>query len=329
MRPGYYRRDQLNIAFAESLEPRSLNLILFITEQCNFRCTYCYESFRRPTMPKEIQQAILSLIRRRASNLERLSISWFGGEPLLARREIVQLSSDLSVLSAEFGFKREDSITTNGYLLTKVVAEELINASIRTFQISLDGPREFHDQTRIQRSGKGSYQELYSNLLNLRTIQGSFQVAIRLHVTDHNHQRIADFSEQLDRDFGNDTRFGLHLVPVEAYKTGSSSSFVGCVDPMNFEHVVEQVKGRTKGIFILNTPRGHCDVCYAAKANSFAIRSDGAVMKCTVGVDDERNILGRLHPDGTMLIAKEKLLPWMAGFKSGDLSALACPYSKM
>jgi len=28
-----------------TLNPKSLELILYPTEQCNFRCTYCYEDF--------------------------------------------------------------------------------------------------------------------------------------------------------------------------------------------------------------------------------------------------------------------------------------------
>lgn len=329
MKPAYYNQDQLDKAFAESVDSRSLNLILFVTEQCNFRCTYCYESFLRPNMPRATQEALINLVKRRAETLGHLSISWFGGEPLLARREITFLASQLAILSKEFGFSRDDSITTNGFLLTAEVALELIEADIRTFQISLDGPAEFHDQTRLKRSGTGTYKDVYSNLLNLRHLDQPFQVAIRVHVTSGNYKSIPDYVEQIDHDFGSDRRFGLHLVPVEAYKTGASATFDGCVDPINFETVLEVSKQRIRGIFLLNTPKGHCDICYAAKANSFAIRSDGFVMKCTVGVDDERNILGRLNQDGSMTLDKEKLLPWMAGFKNGDLAALACPFSKL
>lgn len=80
-----------------ALNPAALHLILFPTEKCNFRCTYCYEDFEIGKMSPEIVQAIKTLLSHRASSLSRLEISWFGGEPLLARDVIESIT--LHILS--------------------------------------------------------------------------------------------------------------------------------------------------------------------------------------------------------------------------------------
>ena len=61
-----------------------LNLTVLPTEQCNFRCVYCYESFCRGGMSPVVVTALERFLDLRAPGLDRLSIAWFGGEPLLA-----------------------------------------------------------------------------------------------------------------------------------------------------------------------------------------------------------------------------------------------------
>jgi len=68
-------------------------------------------------------------------------------------------------------------------------------------------------------------------------------------------------------------------------------------------------------------------VCYAAKANSFVIRADGAINKCTVALNDERNVVGRLNIDGTMSLNRKKILPWIRGIETQVPYELACPYT--
>ncbi|TOB10108.1 hypothetical protein, partial [Vibrio parahaemolyticus] len=47
-------------------------------------------------------------------------------------------------------------------------------------------------------------------------------------------------------------------------------------------------------------------ICYASKANSFGIRANGQIVKCTVALEDERNMVGTINPDGTIDIINKK-----------------------
>src|SRR5215510_6961132 len=97
--------------------PNLLNLIIMPTEACNFRCTYCYETFEHKKMHGSVVTGIKRLIERRGGELRELQIGWFGGEPLLAFdvvTEICQHAIDVANLN---GFEFSSDMTTNGYLL--------------------------------------------------------------------------------------------------------------------------------------------------------------------------------------------------------------------
>ena len=68
----------------QALSSTSLHLVVLPTEACNFRCFYCYEDFKLARMREDVVRGLERLLEARAPSLEHLSISWFGGEPLLA-----------------------------------------------------------------------------------------------------------------------------------------------------------------------------------------------------------------------------------------------------
>ncbi|HEY0232414.1 MAG TPA: radical SAM protein, partial [Dokdonella sp.] len=63
------------------------------TEKCNFRCTYCYEDFKIGRMQAPVVRGLKRLISNRAPSLRRLSLSWFGGEPLLAKPVVLEVGT--------------------------------------------------------------------------------------------------------------------------------------------------------------------------------------------------------------------------------------------
>ncbi|MFF7227919.1 hypothetical protein [Streptomyces sioyaensis] len=52
-----------------ALTDRTLHLIILPTEQCNFRCTYCYEDFSVGRMGPETVQGVKRLLDRRLDGL--------------------------------------------------------------------------------------------------------------------------------------------------------------------------------------------------------------------------------------------------------------------
>ena len=76
---------------------KRLGLIIMPTEKCNYRCVYCYEDFEQGRMADSVSDGIVRLVASRAPLLDQLTISWFGGEPLLAMaviEKIMQAAND-------------------------------------------------------------------------------------------------------------------------------------------------------------------------------------------------------------------------------------------
>src|SRR4051794_12669234 len=74
------------------LNPDSYELILYPTEQCNFRCSYCYEDFEIGRMSDDVIAGVKALISKISGRVKSLHLSWFGGEPLLAKGVIQEIS---------------------------------------------------------------------------------------------------------------------------------------------------------------------------------------------------------------------------------------------
>lgn len=66
-------------------------------------------------------------------------------------------------------------------------------------------------------------------------------------------------------------------------------------------------------------------MCYAAKLNSFVIRANGDINKCTVSLDHECNKVGVMRKNGTLRLEKKRLFQWVRGIESGNEQELLCP----
>jgi uncharacterized protein len=317
-RPAY--QNSFKEELAASFRNDSLELILLPTEHCNFRCTYCYEDFSIGRMSAATIQGVKRLIDRRLDGLHLLSVSWFGGEPLLARAVVEDISEHLvRATTARSDLHYIGAMTTNGYLLEIPTIERLAGLGIRHFQISLDGPEPFHDRTRVRADGKGSFRQIWRNLLAIRDGTAPVDILLRVHLTPDNLPCMPEFLVQIRETFLWDRRFKVYLKPVER---------LGGPNDGTMEIISEEARPRilaaleaivfdgadAHGLF---TPP---QVCYAARPNSLVIRANGLVGKCTVA---------RLLPDGSLQIDKARLRPWLHGWESGDWETLGCPYAKL
>ena len=66
-------------------------------------------------------------------------------------------------------------------------------------------------------------------------------------------------------------------------------------------------------------------VCYASQGNSFLVRSNGRLNKCTVALEHPMNQVGMIREDGTMEISAPHARRWMRGLSSLDPLELECP----
>ena len=73
-------RQKREALFTQINANKMLRLIILPTEQCNYRCKYCYESFKKGKMKLEVQNAIIKFVQKNLHYYSGIRLSWFGGE---------------------------------------------------------------------------------------------------------------------------------------------------------------------------------------------------------------------------------------------------------
>lgn len=325
---------------AHAVTNHGMKLILNPTEQCNLRCKYCYESFALPQMNSEVVNGVLALVERRArAGLEWLEVEFFGGEPLAAWKVVAKLSGGLSAICQRHGVRLMGGMTTNLTLLNRTRLDTLVKSGFSFFQVTLDGPKSVHDERRTTLGAKGTFCEIWKNLLLLKSSDHPIEVMLRIHFDPSTSKLL--YTSGFIRDVANafvvgDDRFSIHFNPLEPWGRASQSGIEffsnqdaadDALSALLTQSIIAGVPTRQLPQAEATAPVGESGhmVCYAARANSFVVRSDGRIAKCTVAFENEKNTVGRLLPSGELEIDHQRHLPWLRGLISGDVESLRCP----
>lgn len=322
-----YRTFQHRFA-AQQHRTDMLQLMLMPTEDCNFRCRYCYEDFVRGTMPWEIREGIKKFVHKKASSLKHLAISWFGGEPLYGWDAIEDLAPFFVEITEEHGVSLGGHMTTNGYLLTPERQARLLNWKVNGFQITLDGSPEDHDRNRPGRDGSSTFWQIFENLESLSEREEDFRVKLRINVDLVNYPRIPEFLDMVQERLGGDPRFVVNFHPVSKWGGGNDERLEVCGTDSD---TIMQELTKAAEVRELSLEKVELDgkfgqqVCYAARPYQYLIGSAGQVMKCTILLDkDPANVVGQIRPDGTMELDQSKVAAWTEPIYERDTGCAKC-----
>lgn len=292
-----------------------LELILMASEDCNFRCTYCYEDFTRGTMIPEVREGIKSLVRKRIKKLNRLNVSWFGGEPLYGWEAVEDLAPFFVEVADENELPFGASMTTNGYLLTPEIADKLLAWRIQHFQITLDGLPEHHNHSRVGRDGSPTFERVFNNLKSLARREENFQVVLRVNFDQANAGGLSRFVDMLSCEFKDDPRYTLSLKAVGKWGGANDAQLDVCGGD-DIARIKREIgaQAQRQGLHLgslRDTARMGSQVCYAARPYNFLIGATGKVMKCTVVLDKEdHNVVGRITPEGDLKLDDDRMALW-------------------
>lgn len=137
-------------------------LVLNVNTGCNLSCTYCYkEDLARPAAGERLgldtARKSVELLFENARDRERVSLVFFGGEPLTNLPLIRSVVEYAERRAPEVGKRVDFSLTTNATLLTEPVVDYL-DAHRFGITVSIDGPRAVHDRHRKTVGGRGTYE---------------------------------------------------------------------------------------------------------------------------------------------------------------------------
>ncbi|CAM3680637.1 radical SAM protein [Paracidovorax anthurii] len=301
-----------------------LELHLLPTEQCNFRCTYCYEDFQQGRMPPEVVHGVKRLIDRRAPSLQLLSIAWFGGEPLKALSIVEDISRHACAAGSRHGFRFRGSMTTNGWDLGLDTLSRLVALEVRDYQITLDGPAAIHDAVRVRADGAPTYERIWSHLCAAQASPLPFNITLRLHIRPDTAEEIARWIPEVERTLLRDSRFKVLVKTVE-HLGGPRDAIVPVYRSDREREAAVAPLYRALGARSAFRTDIYARACYAGRPNAWVIRSNGDLARCTVALKDPANRVGHLTPDGDMEIDQDRLRPWFHGLPSLANDIISCP----
>ena len=307
-------RDLLRM---QKIMDNKLQLILLPTEQCNFRCKYCYESFQKPKMDAEIQKRIIKFVSKNIHNYNGMRVAWFGGEPLEAFDVIENLSQAFLKICSMSKRSYWSSIITNGYNMTLDVYKKMLQYQILNTQVTIDGIKATHDDKRVLADGSGTFDVVIHNLLDIsRNITDALpRFVIRTNVTREVYENIEEYTAFYSRLFKDDKRFIFFIRPTGNW---GGERVIQIEDSLmnenQFKLVYDTLYKQSQTInydfhATFLEPAG--SVCYANIQNSFVIGSDGTVYKCTCNFDAENNKIGFINDKGDMIIDENKHHQWL------------------
>jgi uncharacterized protein len=190
-------------------------LVFEVTDRCNLNCKYCiysdlYNKEYDQRDGKNISFGKAKLVIDYFFKLwgkyqsdgvnEKLTISFYGGEPLL-NVPFIQQAIDYVERLEKVGKVYSYSMTTNAILLDKYM-DYLVEKNFRLL-ISLDGD-EFAQSYRINHSGQNSFERVFRNVKLLKdTHPDYFKKRISFHSVLHNRNDIESiylfFKEHFDK----------------------------------------------------------------------------------------------------------------------------------
>lgn len=334
----------------------TLSLTIAPTMACNLACGYCYQGLDKDLskIRADVPEKIFKLVEGKIKGITDLSVTWYGGEPLMGKDTIFRLSDRLIGLCDLNGVEYGASIVTNGVHLTPDIALQLYTRRCTSAQVTIDGTKSIHDKMRPTISGKGSYDVIIKNICNV-VRETPMAVNIRVNVGEPN---ISDAELLLDEiaglQLGGTGRISMYFAPLEASTQASGAAFQESLTKAEFNAAILRLKEHAiaNGLDrIITPPGGFMGMCVAAKQNGYVVSPNGDLHKCwetahdpskrVTTLDNHENfeetpngaLWANWSPFDNQVCTNCKILPMCGGMcghrfvynGEGDDNALPCP----
>ncbi|MEO5375358.1 MAG: radical SAM protein [Alphaproteobacteria bacterium] len=278
---------------------RKITANILPTLGCNLSCSYCFEGQLQVerhsrAMTRETEEAMVTFLAARVKGSRGLTVSWFGGEPLLSVAAIERLSPRLHKLCEDAEIPYGAVLTTNGVLLREDTVATLVRSRVSVLQVTVDVP----NATKRDKKGRDTQETVLDNLV---AAAAAAAVHLRINLT-------RDAPDEWDDLFDGLVRRGLHKTlksvnianvyqPEHARADGVRSD----VAHRTYVDVVRRQRHRARALGLpMHTslswqkPGG----CAATAETAFTIDPDGFLFKCPEDAGWPERAFGSVFVDG-------------------------------
>ncbi|MGN0317720.1 MAG: radical SAM protein [Lachnospira sp.] len=281
---------------------------IYTTTKCNAKCYYCFEkNFAGESMDKSIADKVVGRILDIQGNAKQLTITWFGGEPLL-NKDIMDYISRKLKKDLPNDVEYNSFMITNGILFDEITVRRAIDIwNLDSVQVTIDGLKGTYEG--IKKFGiKDSFERIINNIHIL--MKAGINVRIRINYSDDNISEILDLIDYLSEEF-----MDKKMLFVYAHKIfsddNSDNSKVASVD--NDIKIWDKLYSRGFIDDILETIKSNMISCTAGNLYNEMYLPNGDIGKCAQAIS-KGDIVGNVSY-GT----KNKLLSkWCCGLMNTE-----------
>lgn len=293
-----------NYVFNE--EPEIASFTLQPGANCQLGCHYCGQKHTKDYLPESLYPKLIARVDEIMSRrkYKALSITWYGGEPLMAIKQIRALSPMLLELAEKYKTKYMADMITNGLSLKPDLFTELVEqCKISKYQITIDGMKENHDTRRITKSGEATYDIIMDNIAKCCALpvyeKNNCIINIRCNIDKSNYESVLPFIQTIsESEFAS--KVSLAFSPIVDW--GDVKGSEGALDKTDFAEVeidwyMEVLK---RGIKVDVVPDRSYGPCMVVNSESEVYDAFGNIFPCyefpyTEMYQTDKHIIGNLR----------------------------------
>lgn len=280
------RRLRARLERAAQGIPGTMYVTLMPTLACNLACTYCFQkgspAYNR--MTRDTEAATLEFILRKVdeAGTPKLVVHYFGGEPLTRKDLVVRSAEVLSASMAARGGSFAWEMTTNGVDLDRPFVEAMQRYGEGMIKVTLDGDRETHDEARVYRSGKGTFDRIFENVV---AVAGAVRLRIGGNFFPGQEASYERLVQKLDEAGVLQKLEAVKWKPVQPTIETARATCTGCSetekdDAAALVRLDRLVRGKRASGVRSDTLDALPTLCELHWDNQFVIDPDGLVYKC-------------------------------------------------
>lgn len=314
---------------AQVFSKDDFTLTISPTMRCNFGCPYCFEKKDNLMMSDATVNEVINFAKEYINRAKRFNVVWFGGEPLLATDIIWKLSESFFKIAEENNAEYSAFMISNSYLFDKEIVEKMVKYKINSVQVTIDGPKEIHNQRRFIR--KNTSIDTYSRIVDNVKLLCRYDILpkIRINIDKTNVSHIEELIECLAKENLGNVKISIgHVLAITDECDAIANDCLSIVEFSEWSNKFYNILNKN-GFKLFDNypfyPIPKNNYCGANQINSFVIQPDGKIYKCWD--DTFKGSVGTVqHGIAKNSIEQYNLSQWLLFDPFDDKECLNCKY---
>lgn len=277
-----------------STKEETMYVVISLGLGCNYNCTYCFQNehnhkkFMNKETAIDVAEYVCKQIESR-SNLQKISLKWFGGEPLLYMKQMEIISNKIIECARKRNIEYIAGIITNGRYLTKNIAEKLKILKVIKAQITIDGL--WGDYCSSKNATENDFLEVIDNL---KVTSSILNITVRLNIKNNRAKEAIKVTDFLLKDCKLNGKIKIYFAFIKQFgisKEEGEKNYTSYVDNyikwlkytiFNYGYII------AKGTY----PLKKLTSCGYIRSGSLCINYDGQLFKCESCFDRPDKVIG-------------------------------------